>query len=217
LRERKDYSNLFYALLLKKRHELGVSPIPTGPSQDLPDAAHLPYEDAIREAARLVGGLVLQEGNIPHAWAYFRMMGEPEPVARALQEVQPGENDDIRPLVEIAYHHGVLPRKGFDWILNRYGICNAITTVTSQDTSLPADVRDYCLKRLVRALYEELYGRLKAEIESREGKSPAERTIRELMAGHSWLFEDDFYHIDISHLGAVVQMSLYLAPGEELE
>ena len=26
LRERKDYGNLFYALLLKKRHELGVSP-----------------------------------------------------------------------------------------------------------------------------------------------------------------------------------------------
>src|SRR2546428_458975 len=39
LRERKDYGALFYALLLKKRHELNVSPIPTGPAQDLPEAA----------------------------------------------------------------------------------------------------------------------------------------------------------------------------------
>jgi hypothetical protein len=29
LREKKDYQNLFYALLMKKRQELGVSPIPT--------------------------------------------------------------------------------------------------------------------------------------------------------------------------------------------
>jgi hypothetical protein len=217
LRDRKDYPALFYALLLKKRHELGVSPIPTGPSQDLPEAAHEPYEQAIREAARLVGGLMLEKGNIPHAWAYFRMIGEPEPVARALEKVQPAETDDIQQLIEIAYHHGVLPRKGFDWILERYGICNAITTVTSQELSLPADVRDYCLKRLVRALNAELYERLKAEIVRREEKEPSEATVRSLMAGRDWLFEDEFYHIDISHLGAVVQMSVYLPPGEELE
>ena len=29
LREEKDYNGLFYALLLKKRHELGVSPLPS--------------------------------------------------------------------------------------------------------------------------------------------------------------------------------------------
>jgi hypothetical protein len=217
LREEKDYPALFYALLLKKRHELGVSPIPTGPSQDLPEAVHEPYEQAIREAARLVGGFLLAEGNIPHAWAYFRMINEPEPVARALEKVKPGETEDIQPLIEIAYHHGVLPRTGFDWILERYGICNAITTVTSQELSMPADVRDYCLKRLVRALHAELFERLKAEIVHREEKEPRATLIRELMAGRDWLFEDEFYHIDISHLGAVVQMSVYLEPGEELE
>ena len=31
LREEKDYHALFYALLMQKRHELGVSPVPTGP------------------------------------------------------------------------------------------------------------------------------------------------------------------------------------------
>jgi hypothetical protein len=145
------------------------------------------------------------------------MIGEPEAVARALEKIQPAEADDIQPLIEIAYHHGVLPRKGFDWILERYGICNAITTVTSQELALPADVRDYCLRRLVQTLHAELYERLKAEIVRREEKEPAGTTIRELMAGRDWLFEDDFYHIDISHLGAVVQMSLYLPPGKELE
>src|SRR5437899_433872 len=44
-----DYHSLFYALLLKKRFELGVSPIPTGPVQELPEAAKGPYEEAITE------------------------------------------------------------------------------------------------------------------------------------------------------------------------
>jgi hypothetical protein len=216
LRERKDYPNLFYALLLKKRHELGVSPIPTGPSQELPQAVHAPYEDAIREAARVVGGLFLQDGNITHAWAYFRMIGENEPVARALEQAKPGEDEDVGQLVDIAYHQGVHPRKGFDLILERFGICNAITTVTGQGPNLPADVQEYCLKRLVRALYAELVERLKADIVRREEKEPAATTVRELMAGRDWLFADEFYHIDVSHLGAVVQMSMYLSPGEEL-
>src|SRR5947209_2277822 len=88
LRERKEYNSLFYALLMKKRQELGVSPVPTGPAQDLPVAVHAPYEDAIRDAARLVGGLYLQDGNVPQAWAYFRMLGEPEPVRDALERAR---------------------------------------------------------------------------------------------------------------------------------
>ncbi|HZT80356.1 MAG TPA: hypothetical protein VFA26_09045, partial [Gemmataceae bacterium] len=62
LRQRKDYHGLFYALLMKKRHELGVVPLPTGPAQDLPPATHESYEQAIREAGRLVGKLFLDEG-----------------------------------------------------------------------------------------------------------------------------------------------------------
>ena len=70
LREQKDYGSLFYAMLLKKRHELGVSPVPTGHSDDLPSSVHAEYEDAIRQAGRLVGGLYLDEGNIPQAWVW---------------------------------------------------------------------------------------------------------------------------------------------------
>src|SRR6266404_4907100 len=67
LRKQKDYTGLFYALLMKKRHELGVSPIPTGPAQALPKEVHTPYEDAIRDAAHLVGKLYLDDGNLPGA------------------------------------------------------------------------------------------------------------------------------------------------------
>lgn len=217
LREEKDYNSLFYALLLKKRHELGVSPLPTGPTTELPATAHAPYEEAIRDAARQVGRLYLDEKNIPQAWAFFRMIGEPQPVAEALDQYRPGEDEDFQPLVSIAFYEGVQPRRGFDWILERSGICSAITTLGSTELPHPMDVRRYCVERLVRALHQELCERLRADLTQRTGKEPAASTLRELVAGHAWNFEEDYAHVDVSHLNAVVQMSVCLEPGPELE
>jgi hypothetical protein len=217
LRERKDYTNLFYALLLKKRFELGVSPVPTGASQDLPSEMHAPYEDAIRDAGRLAGSLYLEEDNIANAWAFFRMLGETEPVARALERYQPKEGEDCQQLVEIAFHQGVNPRRGFDLILERYGICSAITILGGQESPHGPEVRDYCIKRLVRALYRELKERLAAEITQKQGFEPTGKTVHDLLQGRDWLFADDFYHIDVSHLSSVVQMATQLGPCEELD
>ncbi len=114
LREKKDYASLFYALLLKKRFELGVSPIPTGSAQELPEETHEPYEEAIRLAGREVGQLYLEQGDIPRAWVYFRMLGENEAVKAALDKYQPKEDDDVQQLVDIAFHQGVNPQRGFD-------------------------------------------------------------------------------------------------------
>lgn len=217
LREKKDYASLFYAMLMKKRHELGVSPVPTSSALDLPPAVHAAYEEAIREAGRVAGRLFLDEGNIPNAFAYFRMIGETEPVVGALEKYQPAEGDDIQQLVDIAYYQGVSPKKGFDLILDRYGICSAITTLGGGEFPHGVEARAYCVKRLVRALYQELLERLSADIARQEGTAPTAKSVRELIATRDWLFGEDYYHIDISHLGSVVQMSIHLSPGEELE
>jgi hypothetical protein len=225
LREAGDYNALFYALLMKNRHELGVNPLPTGPAQDLPASAHAPYEEAIRQAGRLVGNLYLQEGNLPQAYAYFRMLGEPGPVRDVLDRHQPGPDEDLQTLVQIAFYEGVHPRKGFDWILDRFGICNAITTLSSQEFNHPAEDRQYCLRRLVRALYEELRERLTTDVERREGKVPEAASappetpgvVRRLLAGRDKLFDEDCYHVDTSHLSSVVQMSLHLEPCPEMQ
>lgn len=216
LKARKEYAGLFYALLMKKRHELGVSPIATGSNQDLPAAAHQAFEDGIRSAARTVGQLWLDAADLPQAWAYFRMLGETEPVAQALEKLQLREDQDVQPIIDIAFHQGVHPKKGFEWILKRYGICSAITTMSGGDLPFPMDIRQDCIKRLVRALHEELFERLKAEIQRQQGFEPTGKSVTELMAGRDWLFADEFYHIDLSHLSSVVQMSSQLDNCDEL-
>jgi hypothetical protein len=215
LRAAEDFQNLFYALLMKKRVELGVSPFPTGPSSDLPPHTHEPYEQAIREAGREVGHALLARQRYAHAWGFFRMLGEPEPVRAALERYAPGPDDDVYPVIEIAWQNQVLPKKGFDLVLDRHGVCSAITMVSSSDMTGNADLRDYCVGRLVRALHAQLGERLRSDLAGRGVAVPESATVAEIVAAHPELFAEDSYHIDTSHLSSVVQMSTYLPAGPE--
>jgi hypothetical protein len=215
LRTSGDYPNLFYALLLKKRVELGVTPFPTGPSSDLPSHTHEPYEQAIREAGRLVGQALLSKRQFAQAWSFFRMLGEPEPVRNALEQFTPGPEEDVYPIIEIAWNGGVLPKKGFDLVLDRHGVCSAITMVSSSDIINNEDLRDYCVGRLVRALQEQLTERLLSDLTARGLTVSPQATIPQIVELHPELFDDGAYHIDTSHLSSVVQMSTYLPPGPD--
>ena len=85
LREQGDLSALFYALLMKKRVELGVTPFPTGAAAELPPATHAEYEQAIRDAGRLVGSEFLKQhdgmpGTLPMLGAgHHTESGRPSP------------------------------------------------------------------------------------------------------------------------------------------
>ncbi|MBX9579443.1 MAG: hypothetical protein K2X87_03970 [Gemmataceae bacterium] len=215
LRAAGDYSGLFYALLMKKRVELGVSPFPSGPAADLPPETHEPYEQAIREAGRHVGRLLLEKGDVARAWTYFRMLGEPDPVREALEKFEPTPDADIYPVVEIAWQQGLLPKKGFDLILDRHGICSAITTVGGSDLNSNPELRDYCVGRLVRSLHGQLAERLRGDLAARGTPAPADATIPQMLAAHPELTADEAYHVDTSHLSSVCQMSLYLPTGPE--
>jgi hypothetical protein len=214
LRAVEDFQGLFYALLMKKRVELGVSPFPTSPANELPVSTHEAYEDAIRAAGRLVGGLLLARKDYSRAWAFFRMLGEPEPVREALEAFTPGPEDDVYPIIEIAWQNGVLPKKGFDLVLARHGICSAITMVSGSDLSTNPDLRDYCVTNLAKSLHAQLTERLRTDLTGRGQSISPHASLLELIETDPALFADDAYHIDTSHLSSVVQMSAQLPPGE---
>ncbi|VTR90976.1 Uncharacterized protein OS=Singulisphaera acidiphila (strain ATCC BAA-1392 / DSM 18658 / VKM B-2454 / MOB10) GN=Sinac_1894 PE=4 SV=1 [Gemmata massiliana] len=216
LRRAEDFQGLFYALLMKKRIELGVSPFPTGPANELPVHTHEPYEEAIRAAGRHVGELLLARKEYAKAWAFYRMLGEPEPVRAALEAYTPGPDDDVYPVIEIAWQNGVLPQKGFDLVLDRHGICSAITMVGGSDLASNSELREYCVGRLATALHEQLTERLKGDLAGRDTPAADGAGITQLVDAHPELFSDDAYHIDTSHLSSVVQMSTYLPAGPAL-
>ncbi len=216
LRKGDDFQALFYALLMKKRVELGVSPFPTGPANELPPETHEPYEDAIRDAGRHVGGMLLARKEFSKAWAFYRMLGEPEPVRDALEAFNPGPDDDVYPVIEIAWQNGLLPKKGLDLVLERHGICSAITMVSGSDLASNPELREYCITKLAAALHAQLTERLRNDLAGRGVTVPEGSTIPQLVEMDPALFAEDAYHIDTSHLSSVVQMSTNLPPGDGL-
>ncbi len=225
LRETGEYHLLFYARLLQKRHELGVSPIPTGPANEIPADKQPAYEDAIRAAAREAGGLYLKAGQPVQAWGFYRMIDEPGPVREAIDKHQPAEDEDIQGIIQLAFYEGLSPKKGFDMILERYGTCSAITTLGSGEQAHADDVKHHCIKALVRRLYADLRSSLTAAITEKFSVAPAiadapegqPGVIAALIEGRDYLFGEDAYHIDTSHLSSVVQMAMNLPPSQELD
>jgi hypothetical protein len=200
--EAKDYRLLFGARLMQARHGLGLPLIETEPTINLAGEQLSSYKSALNEAAREAGDLLLAGGDIVSAWTYFKALGDPAPVAAAIEKTDGGEQMDR--VIEIALHEGVNPRKGFELVLEHHGICRAIT--------LFGAIRDYasrqhCLRLLVSSLYGQLTAGLKETIASAEGVAPDRASLAELIAGRPWLFEGNSSYVDSTHLTAILRFT----------
>jgi hypothetical protein len=217
LADRGEFRALLDAMLLKARLELGLPTVLTGSLADLPEPARTRYEERYVEAIRDVGHRLLRAGEIGAAWAYFRAIAEKEPVASAIEAYDPPENDErIGQVVEVAFNQGVHPLKGFGLILDHYGTCSAISAFEG----LPPDeaTRVACADRLVRRIHADLTLNLRADIGRRGQPLPPEGTsIAGLVEGRDWLFVDDAYHLDVSHLSATVRLSPLLVDPSTIE
>jgi hypothetical protein len=100
-------------------------------------------------------------------------------------------------------------------VVERYGICNAITTYSGQDFSRTPEAKQHCIRALVKSLYGQLRERLKADVEGRGGNVPDSQSVGEIVAAHPELFDEGAYHIDTSHLSSVCQFALELEPCPE--
>ena len=204
-RQEKNYPLIFNARLMKKRHELGLGLIEVDSKPELPEEKAAPYHQAQIAAAREVGQLFLDDGAIEQAWPYFRAIGETDPVAAAIEELEP--SDEMAAIIEIALYERVNPRKGFELLLQSYGTCRAITGIQQY----PAEEgRTESVALLIRTLHGEVLGNLKRTIAEKEGKAPETSSVTDLIEGRDWLFGKFSYYVDSSHLLSVVQMSLDL-------
>ena len=202
-RKEKNYPRLFETRLMKKRYELGLPILQIEPLNELSEEARKGYNETFAEAAREVGTLFLGDGDIVRAWPYFRAVGESSPVASAIEQLE--SRDDMAPIIEIAYHEGIHPRKGFELILSSYGLCRAISSFQQYPGQ---EGRQESLKLLVRTLHQDLIESLKRAVVRAEGQAPETNNISDLISDRDWLFEDNSYYIDTSHVISIIQFSI---------
>lgn len=222
LRDEKRFHQLFDAMLMKKRLELGLGLVRPTSFKDVPEDRRDEFEKVYVDAARQIGELLLAEGSIPQAWHYFRAINEPQRVAAAIEALVVPTGAEAVPVpdevVEIALFQGISPVKGLSMYLASHGSCSTITAFDQVSQQLPADTRRQCAEVLVRKLYSDLRENVQHDVSRRQPMNPPGQNLRELIGGREWLFADDSYHIDVSHLNSVVRFARFLNPGSgELE
>jgi len=212
LRDGKEFHRLFDALLLKTRYEMKLPLGRLTSLDDVPENQQQAFEEAYIEAARQVGGEFLAQNNIPQAWLYFRTIREPERVHQALEAIDPEGDlpENVDDLIGVALYDGAHPLKGLAMMLASRGTCNTITAFDQQMHQLAADDRARGAALLARNLYGDLCASVRREIERKEGTQPPGLSLRELIAGRDWLFDEGNYHIDVSHLSSVVRFARFL-------
>ncbi len=216
MRESKNYDRLFDALCLKAKFELGLPLIqPTAFDDVTPDKQH-DFEERYISAAREVGELFLEAGNIPQAWMFLRTIREPEKVAAAIDalDARREPSEETEALINIALYEGANPVKGLEIMLHTNGTCNTITALDQSIHQLPPADRAKAAALLVDTLYEDLAATVRTEVEQRMAMLPPGAPLRELIAGRDWLFADGNYHIDVSHLNSVVRFARSLETGD---
>ncbi len=215
LREQKDYHKLFDALCARKKFELGAPLHRPTSFDDIPAGKRDEFEVAYMAAAREVGQLLLADKKLGQAWIYFHAIRETQPVRDVIDAAPvPREtSEESEELIDLAFYKLAHPVKGMQIMLRTHGTCSTITSLDQQFQNLSPEQRSQCAAILVKSLHGDLLQSIQHEVKQRMPFAPPATTLRELIAGREWLFADNNYHIDVSHLHSTVRFARSLVAG----
>jgi hypothetical protein len=206
LKNDRKHHELFDVLLMRSRRGLGLPAILTTSLDELEEPLRSRVENAYLAACREVGQLLLAEGKLREAWMYLRPVGDKQLVAGTLLKTQPND-ENLQDLIDIALHEGVAPAFGYELVLKNYGTCNAITTFEGALLNKPRADQQAAAALLLRHLHAELLANVRADIARQEGSQPKEANLAGLVADRDWLFMENNYHIDTTHLASTVRFA----------
>ncbi len=206
LRDQKKYHELFEALKMQTRHKMGLPLTYTMEGEDLDDDTRDKLERGLLDACREVGLMLLEDGRIAEGWMYLRPVGDRQAAREALAKIE-ADDENLDALTGVLLGESVDVKRGFALMLEHHGTCNAITTYDSQLVEHSLEDRRDAAELLVAHLHGELVANVKADISQQEGTEAQENTLRELVADRDWMFTEHSYHVDTTHLAAVVRAS----------
>jgi hypothetical protein len=211
LRREKRYPQLFDALLMKKRHEVGLPVEGAETVRGLSEEVQIELENFYIAACREVGALCLQTGDIPGAWPYFKAIDEPDPIGKAIDEWTPPEGGApamTDTIIDIALAQGASPRRGFEVLLQTRGPAKCVEALDRHLRDPGAD-REHCGCLLVRRIYEDVVRTVRAAIAEGEGASPEEESLGDLVESHRLVLVRRGFEPE----GALVRSAIRIAAG----
>ncbi|HTN75959.1 MAG TPA: hypothetical protein VL096_11960 [Pirellulaceae bacterium] len=215
LRSEKRYHELFEALKMRVRRTLDLPMLYSDTGDQLSPQKRLQLEEGLIEACREVGTQLLSEGRLRDGWIYLRPVGDRAEAAKLLAKI-PVDEDNLEEMIEVLLREGVDPARGFQLVLENYGTCNAITTFDSEIARHDKAVQRAAASLLVRKLHEDLIANVRADIARQQTGHPTESTLAGIVAERDWLFLDNSYHVDTTHLASTIRAARLLNNPDEL-
>lgn len=214
-RHEKKYHELFEALKMQVRRKLGIAVGSPDPGDSLSETQRTELENGLIAACREVGTLLLQAGKVREGWMYLRPVGDKAEAARLLDAVQPSE-DNTEELIEVLLHEGIDIGRGFGLVLDSYGTCSSITTYDQAIARRPRKEQEPAAQRLLRRVHCDLVASVKTDIQRQEGAPPKESSLRDLIIDREWLFQENSYHLDTTHLASTTRIARAVSQPDDL-
>ncbi len=226
LREQKKYHELFEVLKMRLRQRLGLPLLAGESAEGLADEKRTKLEDGLIAACSEVGAALLAEGQIREGWMYLRPVGDKVAAAKLLGQIV-DTDENYEDLIDVCLHEGIDIGRGYGLVLDRFGTCNAITTYDSSLARRPRAEQAPAAKALLRRVHDDLVASVKTDIARQEGSQPTltpalsqrereKMVLRDLVHDRDWLFQENSYHLDTTHLAATVRIARVLTEPDDL-
>lgn len=206
---------LFETLKLQTRLKLGLPLFTSDNDPAVGEELDRQMEMGLIDACREVGKMLMQDGRIAEGWMYLRPVGNLPMVAEMMNGIE-ANDENFDDLVQVLLHEGVDIARGYQLVLDNNGTCNSITTFEQSIIGRPPAVQRPAATLLLDHVYNELVESVRSDIAQRDGEAPESRNIVELIADRGWLFSDNGYHIDTTHLASTVRFARVLVEPDQI-
>jgi hypothetical protein len=226
MRSQQRYTELFEALKMYHRMELGLPAVQTdlaganskigGISEALQDK----LDKRLIESCREVGTALLRKGMLQEGWMYMRAVGDRVAAAEAMKDVAVNQ-DNLDTVLGLLVHEAVDVKRGTQLSLEMRGTCNTITMLDSVVSMRGRDDQQLAVGVLVEHVHQELLNSLRSDLARRENWAEAhlesnEQSVEKLLGSRPGLLKDGTYHLDTTHLASTVRFARILDDKKQL-
>ncbi len=206
---------LFEALKMRIRHQLGLPLVAKEDEAARPDEVERQLEVGLLDACREAGTMLIEDGKVGEGWMYLRPTGDNELARKLIGEVEIND-DNYDEMTQVLLHEGVDVRRGYQAILDHQGTCNSITVYDqflAQRSKADRQAAGACL---LEHFYHELSELVRGDIARREAPAGDDETLAEMIQTRKWILDEGGYHLDTTHLSATVRIASLLEDPDQL-
>ncbi len=215
LRSTEQYPELFEALKIQRRLELGLSAVALDTDPTLTPAQAEAIERGLLDGCREVGLHLMRKGRIQDGWLYLRPVGDFAAIRDAVKDLQV-DSENIEDFLQLFVQEGVDVTRGVQLSLEHRGTCNTISMMESIVSRLGRKDQQAGAGALVRHMHDELITSVRNDLERRDGGCPPGETLASILAQRPDLLREGAYHLDTTHIASTVRLARVLDDRVEL-